>query len=1005
LHYNFIAEEHNPYSSPLFKEAVWIASPELYSQAQNVNELASKKKLKLDISLFNYCNRMRSRCVPYGLFAGCSVVKWAEKSNIVISDKMARHSRLDMLYLCKLAKHFTTIEYIKSKLTFYPNSSIYQLADELRYIEYSYQGDARVYQKSSTLATPWLLNTLSLCRGGATYDALANSLCGDDIPLEEAQAFLDHLIEAQVIVSELEPSVTGAEFMDVLVSSLHTLYVSSGDERIKTHIDSLHTIKTLLASLDQSPENSLHAYNHIISLLEKAWPVDIHRNKLFHVDIFKNAPGNTLDVNVQASLKEGINVLQKLTDTPVNSNLKDFISRFKERYGDSEMPLLPVLDTDTGIGYAHLGKKGHSKLTDELNLPVQNKNMAETEDIISFSGIEKILYAQINKALIQNASVVYLNDEVLASLPGRKIPLAPSMAVIFRKPSATSLHIEGVSGASSISLLARFAHGDPEIHKMVSEIAQHEQDTNQEVMLAEISHLPEERAGNVISRPVLRAYEIPYLAKSLLESKKQIHPNDLTISVQNNRVVLRSKALDKEIIPRLSSAHNYSTSSIPLYRLLCDLQNQNHHSFLGFNWLPSHYNTKRLPRLAYKNIILAPATWELDKADFSDILDVNAQDYKEKVSTLKTAWKLPNLFVLAEGDREMLVDVNCFESVYSWIDNIKSKSSITLKEFIYNPADSVVKNQKGQPYTNQFIACLINNKPLYSKHGLGSYTEYKSQHAFSIGSEWIYYKIYCGQQIADRLLTEAIMPLVNELEQIDHWFFIRYYDPEFHIRLRLHVSDINSITSVIQAVHEKLKFYTATGVVWKMQTDTYQQEIERYGISSMDVSEQVFYIDSINALQIIANTPEDQRWLWAMHSIDSLLSVFNFTLPEKLAFSTVNRNAFLDEFKADKKAQLILDNKFRSHKYDMQNMLESTEWESDLKTALKNRYDKKLSDTVRTIYLLEEKEELQVPISNLLSSYVHMLINRLLPSEQRLNELAIYYLLNKYYKSKAAQSS
>ena len=50
---------------------------------------------------------------------------------------------------------------------------------------------------------------------------------------------------------------------------------------------------------------------------------------------------------------------------------------------------------------------------------------------------------------------------------------------------------------------------------------------------------------------------------------------------------------------------------------------------------------------------------------------------------------------------------------------------------------------------------------------------------FTIGSEWLFYKIYCGYTTADELLKAIIGPLSKRLAQqglIDNWFFIRYAD-------------------------------------------------------------------------------------------------------------------------------------------------------------------------------------------------------------------------------------
>ena len=92
---------------------------------------------------------------------------------------------------------------------------------------------------------------------------------------------------------------------------------------------------------------------------------------------------------------------------------------------------------------------------------------------------------------------------------------------------------------------------------LTKNIAKKEEALYKDYILAEITHLPEARIGNIVRRPTLREYEIPFLAQSVLSADYQISAEDLFISVKNNRIVLRSGKLNKEVKPYLTNAHNY----------------------------------------------------------------------------------------------------------------------------------------------------------------------------------------------------------------------------------------------------------------------------------------------------------------------------------------------------------------------------------------------------------------------------------------------------------------
>ncbi len=63
------------------------------------------------------------------------------------------------------------------------------------------------------------------------------------------------------------------------------------------------------------------------------------------------------------------------------------------------------------------------------------------------------------------------------------------------------------------------------------------------------------------------------------------------------------------------------------------------------------------------------------------------------------------------------------------------------------------------------------------------------QRTFPPGSEWLYAKLYTGTATADQILRDVIAPLVAEVlgsGAAERWFFIRYGDPDWHVRLRFH---------------------------------------------------------------------------------------------------------------------------------------------------------------------------------------------------------------------------
>lgn len=972
-----------------FQEAIYLASPDLYRMSLDWmagKVFEKKKEQKLVASLCKYYSRMMSRCTPYGLFAACSVVEWGDENNVVFNEK-TRQTRFDMHFSCALAQELVKNPTVKEQLNYYPNTSIYQIGDELRYIEYQYIDGKRMHQISAVTDSEYLQKILQSSKNGAAYTDLIHAIIDDEISIEEAQPFIDELIASQILVHSLEPSITGDNFTKQIINVLGKIE----DKNIIKLSNDLKKIETLIESLDQKECNQLFDYQDIIEKI-KALNIPFEENKLFQTDLFNTNLEREIDSNWKKDIEDGLTILNRLSLKKERENLKNFAKRFSARYEEQEMSMLQVLDAETGIGY--LENSNHnalSPLIENLKLPdnQQDKN-------VSWNVIEKFLFEKLKTANEQKQFSIEINEEDLKDLPEADwSDLPPSLSVMFRvvesEKQGKQILLENCGGSSSINLLGRFAHGNDEILAISKEIAEIEQNENPDIIFAEIIHLPESRTGNILLHPVFRNYEIPFLGKSSLPIENQILLQDLYISVKSGKIILRSKRLNKIVIPRLSNAHNYSYNALPVYHFLCDLQHQNLRTSFGFNWGFMADKFKFLPRITYKNVVLEPAIWNLTKEDFP--LFIN---------------DFPRFMLLADGDNELLIDWQNPLSVESFKDATKNRDSFQLKEFLHEKADEVIKNKQKKGFINQFIALLVREKSVYQFPKIKT-QEHKIQRNFSIGSEWLYFKLYGGVKVADKILLENIKPLVEELLQkklIDYWFFIRYSDPDNHLRVRFHLPDTSKIGEVIQLFYQFIRPAEEAKYIWKIQTETYARELERYGFENITLSEKLFFFDSQSILFFLESTEGDERenirWLWGMKAIDDLLSSFEANLLDKLALMETLKNSFGREFGIDLALKQQIDKKYRENRPAIEAILnienEVISQFSEMPILLREKAVH-IKPIVNEILNCHHQKQLHISLSNLLSSHIHMLLNRLIPANQRLHELLIYDFLFRHYKS------
>ena len=711
------------FNDPLVKEACFLASPTLYFELEKwmSGEYNSKKEDKIRFSLLKYLSRMSTRCTPFGLFAGCSLGEFEDNTTIINTSPNlnSRHTRLDMNYLVALSQDLSKSKGIREQLLFYPNTSIYASGHQLRYIEYYYVDSRRQHHIVEVDNSEYLQKILSKATSGSYLFDLTKLLIEDNIAKTDAEHFITELVDSQLLISELEPSVSGPEFMSQISAVLKKLKGTSKE------IEFLGKIESQLNSIDDSIGNTIDKYLAISENL-KEYPTSFELKYLFQTDMELQPKKNKLSKEVISALKKVMVLLNQLTPPTSETNLTKFKEAFFERYEEREMPLSKVLDVETGIGYLQdRGSGDVNPLVDDIVLPFQqdpyNKNT------FNQNAIHRILERKLIECDRTGARKIILSDKDFKEFPIKWDDLPDTLSAMIQitfEDGIEKIQFSGMGGSSAANLLGRFCHGDDTLYQYTQNIAHLEGEMNPDKILAEIVHLPEARVGNILMRPSFREYEIPYLAKSSLPSDHQIPLEDLFISVRNDSIILRSKKWGKEIIPRLSNAHNFSANALPIYQFLCDMQTQNLRSGLYFNFGFLENNRTFLPRVEYDNLILHEAKWKIQKKDIEvlqkKVENINA--LKKEVLDWRSKLNIPQYALLSDGDNELLINFNNVTSVQMLLDTVKNRTEFLLTEFLF-ANDGIVTSDNGH-YTHQIVVSFFNGNKLesqkISKHGEGT---------------------------------------------------------------------------------------------------------------------------------------------------------------------------------------------------------------------------------------------------------------------------------------------
>jgi len=281
------------------------------------------------------------------------------------------------------------------------------------------------------------------------------------------------------------------------------------------------------------------------------------------------------------------------------------------------------------------------------------------------------------------------------------------------------------------------------------------------------------------------------------------------------------------------------------------------------------------------------------------------------------------------------------------------------------------------------------------------------QRTFIPGSQWVYFKLYTGPKTADDLLMKAIAPVLRKLQKkqvFEKWFFIRYSDPDFHLRVRLLLNDVRYIGVVFLLFHKELTKWNTDHLLWKVQLDTYNRELERYGKNLIEEAESVFYADSECMLSILKrlNSNENYRWMIALKLINELLSDFGLNTEEKQKLMNDLEKAYKTEFGFNEFNAKQFNTKFRENKKTVESVLNNRFNENEFLSLFQpiKKRSKQLIPIVGQIKIKATKDH---SVNELLRSYLHMMLNRLFRSNNRIHELILYDFMYRYYTSELAK--
>lgn len=710
LHNQSYKEYDSIIGNKAFMEAVYIASADFSLQLPDTGKLDfDTLSLKFKLVLLKYMLRISTRCTPFGLFAGCGVAKAGSKTLIEINSESFRaSSTIDLSVLSRISQLINEKGTVLNHAIFYPNTTIYPFGDTYRYMETKVIAGKQQHVLTEVTKTDYLEDIIAECFNGAHQkDLVALLIRNEYIDTElEGMDFLAQLIEDKLIVSDLAIGVTIGDNLTVLIDKIEKAGGSASSEVLAL----LKLLSTQITRINREPIGSrVDGFKQLQKAIKNNIFTDgLNKNNLIRTNLFVNPLTASISPEITKLVYEGLKLLNILNPVKESSALDNFKNAFFEKYEHEEIDLCEALDPDVGIGFANFNME--SIRTDVLIKGIvqqTGKNyIYSTANTSSFR--DELLHRKYNEYLAKGNKEIFLDEKDLAAQQESwdDLPLTFPVGIEVIKAGNAGdplIFIKFAGGFSASNVIGRFTNDAEEISEIAGNIAAFERENiPSNSIIAEIAYLPEdETGGNLLSRKLLHNFEIPiFSASSLNETTSKIHVSDLTIAINaDHELLIRSKSLNKYIIPRNSTAHSFSNQNTPLYYFLSAMQGQHKlRTRFTFDWGNLIPVNGFYPRITYKRqIIISLARWIIYPYEIN-----KEEDFITHYKCLFKERGIPQLVNLNRGsDSRLLLDFNN-DYAFEMLRSEMKDSSLVLEEYLFDQTDALITSVDGS-YNNEVI--------------------------------------------------------------------------------------------------------------------------------------------------------------------------------------------------------------------------------------------------------------------------------------------------------------
>jgi thiopeptide-type bacteriocin biosynthesis protein len=841
------------WSRDAFAEAIEVASPVLARQVSKIlagHHRDARQVRRVVMSVARYVLRMTDRATPFGLFAGVvpaafgrPSVRWGQDHHVLI--------RPDAGWLATVVTTLEECPELLRRLPVVTNNLCAVRGRRLVMTSQQHVGDCG--DGDISLAAPVEVSVRDTRAARAALRYAHTPIVAADLTAKLAADFpttpalviermLAELVRLRLLLTSLCPPMTVTDSLAHIACQLAAIDAGT----IPQIADQVRELQAIHASVSRhNAPGSQPGRRDLRACL----PAQMRRvaglaEPLLTVDTRLDA-----DIVLPTALaREAEAVAAALTRlTPHPSGLpawQDYHAAFLERYGTGALvPVLEIISPGTGLGF-----------------PATFRGSARNLLAPPLSARDERLITLAYTAAMNGEPEILVDDQQISDLAageGALTQVPPHAELFVQAHAASAVSLERGEFTLVVTGASRAAGTTTGRFLDLLEAADRDRISRAYARLSSV------RAGalpvQVSCPPVYARSEgvarAPAVLPNVISAAEYREPvgnllplEDLAVSGDAEGLYLVSLARQRVVEPTVLNAVEFRNFSHPLIRFLCEISRARAAVYMPFSWGAAN-SLPFLPRLRYGRTVLSPARWNLPATGLPHA-SAPFRQWKHAIAGWRQQVRVPDAVYLGEADNLLRLNLDHDMHLTLLRAHLDRRGHATLSEA---PGLDVYGWLDGRAH--EICIPLTSAMPARPSPAQARITRARllgRDHGHLPGrSPRLYIKLYGHPGHQDAVLAQ-VPDLLATFED-PPWWYVRYADPEPHLRLRLRLPGADAYGHAAHRAGAWAARLRDTGLAGSIQFDTYYPETGRYGSGpAMAAAESVFAADSAAAIaQII----------------------------------------------------------------------------------------------------------------------------------------------------------